>query len=530
MSREIGAQLRQAREEAGLSLEDIREQTQIDSVTLKSLENGDFHKISSPFYVRSHIRAYAKLVGLEPTNLLKKYRPIPDGDDCRKNGNQTNDSIGQQTSVFRPVNQETGNQSSAEGLQKTSVFHGIQKSKMGHSSGSGSINPGNQESQKPVSGSGNSSIEEESLPSRSQSQGKKWSAARLTETLKMPALKLKNDEQEVDDHLEESGEQPSLSGQEESPLDGGLPSRSQKKSSSRLTETLKMPALKLKNDEQEADDQLKESGEQPSLSGQEESPLDGSLPSRSQKKSSSRLTETLKMPALKRENDEPEEENQPKEFSEQPTLSGQEEGPLDGSLPSRSRKMDHQQTEVLNVEGENQKEKRRLSRSKQKKTGTSNGKWKIWTAVASIILVVPVSVWMFNSGAEGSTKSSADSKKEQPKQTEMAQDDKGSTKLAKVEPVRSDGKQIGEYKVSQPGMVAIHIKSNGESWVQIRETKKANDRYLKDVTLKKAGDTVEFQESDIKSDLWIQIGSPENVEITINNQPIQPKSLIQLKK
>lgn len=475
MSREIGAQLRQAREEAGLSLEDIREQTQIDSVTLKSLENGDFHKISSPFYVRSHIRAYAKLVGLEPTNLLKKYRPIPDGDDCRKNGNQTNDSIGQQTSVFRPVNQETGNQSSAEGLQKTSVFHGIQKSKMGHSSGSGSINPGNQESQKPVSGSGNSSIEEESLPSRSQSQGKKWSAARLTETLKMPALKLKNDEQEVDDHLEESGEQPSLS-------------------------------------------------------GQEESPLDGSLPSRSQKKSSSRLTETLKMPALKRENDEPEEENQPKEFSEQPTLSGQEEGPLDGSLPSRSRKMDHQQTEVLNVEGENQKEKRRLSRSKQKKTGTSNGKWKIWTAVASIILVVPVSVWMFNSGAEGSTKSSADSKKEQPKQTEMAQDDKGSTKLAKVEPVRSDGKQIGEYKVSQPGMVAIHIKSNGESWVQIRETKKANDRYLKDVTLKKAGDTVEFQESDIKSDLWIQIGSPENVEITINNQPIQPKSLIQLKK
>ncbi|MEW9033817.1 MAG: helix-turn-helix domain-containing protein, partial [Planifilum fimeticola] len=71
MSLEIGLRLKEARESLGLSIQDIRDQTRIESGYLIALENGEFDKLPSPYFVRTCIRAYAKCVGIEPHHLLK---------------------------------------------------------------------------------------------------------------------------------------------------------------------------------------------------------------------------------------------------------------------------------------------------------------------------------------------------------------------------------------------------------------------------------------------------------------------------
>ena len=87
MSLEIGLRLKEARESLGLTIQDIRDQTRIESGYLIALENGDFDKLPSPYFVRTCIRAYAKCVGIEPHHLLKKYHPIP-GDSGASNSSK----------------------------------------------------------------------------------------------------------------------------------------------------------------------------------------------------------------------------------------------------------------------------------------------------------------------------------------------------------------------------------------------------------------------------------------------------------
>lgn len=71
---EIGHQLRMARENAGLSLDDMQGLTRIPVHELIALEEGRFESLHSSFTVRSYIRAYAAQVGLEPTYLLRQLR------------------------------------------------------------------------------------------------------------------------------------------------------------------------------------------------------------------------------------------------------------------------------------------------------------------------------------------------------------------------------------------------------------------------------------------------------------------------
>ncbi|MBD1373657.1 helix-turn-helix domain-containing protein, partial [Hazenella sp. IB182357] len=74
MSVEIGSYLRQARESIGLTLEQLQEKTKIQESFLIAIEEGDFHKLPSPFYVRSYLRSYANCVKLEPHYILRQYR------------------------------------------------------------------------------------------------------------------------------------------------------------------------------------------------------------------------------------------------------------------------------------------------------------------------------------------------------------------------------------------------------------------------------------------------------------------------
>jgi cytoskeletal protein RodZ len=76
VSEEIGAFLRQTRRQVGLSLEEVQERTKIQISFLEAIENGEFHKLPSPFYVRTYLRSYANCLKIEPQHILRQYRKL----------------------------------------------------------------------------------------------------------------------------------------------------------------------------------------------------------------------------------------------------------------------------------------------------------------------------------------------------------------------------------------------------------------------------------------------------------------------
>ncbi|MCM3631968.1 helix-turn-helix domain-containing protein [Paenibacillus camelliae] len=71
---ELGALLKTARQEKGLSLDDVQEQTKIRKRYLEALEEGDFKVLPGKFYIRAFIKNYAECVGLDAEEVLKHYQ------------------------------------------------------------------------------------------------------------------------------------------------------------------------------------------------------------------------------------------------------------------------------------------------------------------------------------------------------------------------------------------------------------------------------------------------------------------------
>lgn len=71
--KEISDFLRNAREEKGLSLDDISKETKIQKRHLASLEDGDFSPFSGEVYVKGALRNYAEAVGMNPAEIIALY-------------------------------------------------------------------------------------------------------------------------------------------------------------------------------------------------------------------------------------------------------------------------------------------------------------------------------------------------------------------------------------------------------------------------------------------------------------------------
>lgn len=65
--------LRTIREAKGFSLRNIYEQTRISVANLEAIENGQFHRLPAPVYVRTFIKTYARLIGTDSQVLLDAY-------------------------------------------------------------------------------------------------------------------------------------------------------------------------------------------------------------------------------------------------------------------------------------------------------------------------------------------------------------------------------------------------------------------------------------------------------------------------
>ncbi|CAH1856373.1 helix-turn-helix domain-containing protein [Convivina intestini] len=73
----ISQQLKDARQQQGLSLDELNQKTKIQTRYLKALEEGDTDTLPSAFYVRAFARRYAEAVGLNPDELLGESEESP---------------------------------------------------------------------------------------------------------------------------------------------------------------------------------------------------------------------------------------------------------------------------------------------------------------------------------------------------------------------------------------------------------------------------------------------------------------------
>lgn len=71
---ELGDLLKKARQEKGMSLEDIQEVTKIRKRYLEALEDGDYKVLPGKFYIRAFIKNYAEVVGLDADEVLLYYK------------------------------------------------------------------------------------------------------------------------------------------------------------------------------------------------------------------------------------------------------------------------------------------------------------------------------------------------------------------------------------------------------------------------------------------------------------------------
>lgn len=71
---DIGARLKEARLEKGLSLDSLQETTKIQKRYLIAIEEGNFHILPGKFYARAFIKEYANAVGLDPNELMEEHK------------------------------------------------------------------------------------------------------------------------------------------------------------------------------------------------------------------------------------------------------------------------------------------------------------------------------------------------------------------------------------------------------------------------------------------------------------------------
>lgn len=71
---ELGSRLKTAREEKGISLDQLQSMTKIQKKYLSGIEEGDYSQIPGKFYVRAFIKQYAEAVGLSPDELFEEYK------------------------------------------------------------------------------------------------------------------------------------------------------------------------------------------------------------------------------------------------------------------------------------------------------------------------------------------------------------------------------------------------------------------------------------------------------------------------
>jgi cytoskeleton protein RodZ len=77
----IGETLRDARMRQRLDIADVEQRTKIRAKYLRALENEEFGMLPGPTFVKTFLRTYAEMLGLDPHVLVEEYRANYEGED-----------------------------------------------------------------------------------------------------------------------------------------------------------------------------------------------------------------------------------------------------------------------------------------------------------------------------------------------------------------------------------------------------------------------------------------------------------------
>jgi cytoskeletal protein RodZ len=69
----VGQDLARAREERGMSVEDVSTVTRIRSTLIRSIENDEFGPCGGNVYARGHLRSIARAIGIDPEPLVAEF-------------------------------------------------------------------------------------------------------------------------------------------------------------------------------------------------------------------------------------------------------------------------------------------------------------------------------------------------------------------------------------------------------------------------------------------------------------------------
>jgi len=72
----LGAQMKQERERKGISLDDAAKATKISTRFLRAIETDDFEQLPGGIFNKGFIRAYARLLGMDPEEAVSEYLEI----------------------------------------------------------------------------------------------------------------------------------------------------------------------------------------------------------------------------------------------------------------------------------------------------------------------------------------------------------------------------------------------------------------------------------------------------------------------
>ncbi|MCH8326245.1 MAG: helix-turn-helix domain-containing protein [Bacteroidetes bacterium] len=101
MLNKFAHELKKAREKADITLQNLSARSRLDIKFLQSMEKGDFLFLPE-LYVKAFIKDYAKFVGIDENETIKKYEAAKKGIDYNKNKDETESEIVQTEKKEKP--------------------------------------------------------------------------------------------------------------------------------------------------------------------------------------------------------------------------------------------------------------------------------------------------------------------------------------------------------------------------------------------------------------------------------------------
>lgn len=489
VSVEIGSYLRQARESIGLSLDQLQDKTKIQKSFLIAIENGEFHKLPSPFYVRTYLRSYANCVKVEPHHILRQYRK----EEQAERG---------LTGVHKAVNEK-------DLAQATQKFPPLTAGRMPNSTGP-------QKSASQSTGPRSQSLSNTSRNMRTSAN----TALTIAKSEEGQAQDLSRRDKEL--ARRDLGYQRTSGAMRQTrPMQAPMPETAP------LSKPVASPAPSRKVNE-------------PPAASSYESQL-ASVPSRRSRDASKTTTQKLSttMPnsnvnSLSRSSRSRKEVTQsslPPVAAEQGNFTGHEEE--SGFVPQGASRM------------------QKLSRSAVKNKKSSGGKSKFpLNRIALIVgsglaVCVPLAVGVAlitgddeqDAAQSGSTKTVQLGAEEKKNTSNTAADEKTadeSTPETKGKLILAEqGNKVYHYHLSGTDQVEVEIKATQSegSWVQLRN-QLDSDQYIDDFVQKTDYKTYTktITLSKDSPELWVQFGRPQNVIVTVNGQSVNISNYLHIRK